>query len=286
MEKPLALGIIGHPIGHTLSPLMHAVAARSAGVSLAYSVYDVKPENLRAAMEGVRALSIDGLNVTVPHKVDVMESLDEITEEAALIGAVNTIVRKGGRLTGYNTDAHGFLTSLKENAGTDPSGKSVLVYGAGGAARAIVVGLARAGAGRIVIVNRAEGKAERLAEKVKGLGLGAEAEGLGFSSNKLFESVRSADIIVNTTAVGMEGVGGRLPAMGGVRKGQLVVDIVYRPLKTPLLSQAGKAGADALDGLWMLIHQGAMSFTLWTGKPFPAERARRALLAELREESS
>lgn len=286
MEKPLALGIIGHPIGHTLSPLMHAVAAGSAGVSLAYSVYDVKPENLRAAMEGVRALSIDGLNVTVPHKVDVMESLDEITEEAAAIGAVNTIVRRGGRLTGYNTDAHGFLTSLKENAGGDPAGKSVLVYGAGGAARAIVAGLARAGAGRIVIVNRAEGKAERLAEKVRGLGRGAETEGLGFSSNKLFESVRSADIIVNTTAVGMEGVGGRLPAMDGVRKGQLVVDIVYRPLETPLLSRARAAGAATLDGLWMLIHQGAMSFTLWTGKPFPADRVRRALLAELQRESS
>lgn len=279
--KPLALGIIGHPIGHTLSPFIHSIAAEYNDLDISYSAYDVAPKSLARAMDGVRSLSIDGLNVTVPYKVDVMEFLDEISDEARAIGAVNTIVREGEFLKGYNTDAEGFIKSVKKNGATDPAGKTVLVYGAGGAARAVISSLALAGVKKITVTNRTEARAVDLAVSAIQTASTTDVDVVLYDANKLLESVSSADIIVNTTSVGMGDSGGTLLGMEGLHSGQLVVDIVYRPLKTELLKRAEAVGAKALDGLWMLIYQGAVAFHLWTGKPFPIDKVRSALEIEL-----
>lgn len=280
-EKPLALGIIGHPIGHTLSPALHYVAAADNGIALTYSAYDVVPSNLRQALDGVRALSIDGLNVTVPHKVAVMEFLDKLTPEAKKIGAVNTIMRKGRKLIGHNTDSVGFVTSIKENTRFEINEKRVFVYGAGGAARAVIFGLIAEGATEIFICNRTESKAVSLSIDIFMEEPSANLKPIGFNENNLVELVESADIIVNTTSIGMGGGDETPPGLTKIHKEQLVVDIVYRPLLTPFLRQAHMAGAKTLDGLWMLIHQGAEAFRLWTDKPFPVDKARKAMLGEL-----
>lgn len=282
MEKTFRLGIIGHPVGHSLSPVMHTTAAQITGINLEYDPYDVPPINLGRFVRNIRETGIDGLNVTVPHKVAVMDHLDEITVEAERIGAVNTILREGSRLLGANTDGYGFVTSLVENAKVNPAGKKIFIYGAGGAARAICAALGVMDGVEAVIANRTVGKAEELAARMTAAG--ASATALGYNANNLVDSVNTADIIVNTTSVGMKGFASdALPALEGIRQGQLVVDIVYRPLVTPLLRRAAVAGADTLDGLWMLIHQGAKSFELWTEREFPANPVRERLLRELGE---
>ncbi|MBF0170683.1 MAG: shikimate dehydrogenase [Nitrospinae bacterium] len=282
MAKPLALGIVGHPIGHTLSPVMHALAGRERGVPLSYGVFDVAPARLAVAVAGLKALSVDGFNVTVPHKAAVIALLDDVTPEAAAIGAVNTVVNVGGRFIGHNTDAPGFVDAVREDAGVDPAGKRVFLYGAGGAARGVAFGLAWAGAKNIVIANRNGERACELAAQVTAA-TGVAATGLSLAGN-LLDTVAAADIIVNTTSVGMEGAaeGSSLPGVEGVRSGSLAVDIVYRPLDTPFLAAARERGAATQDGLWMLIRQGDRAFRLWTnGKTFPVDRVREAALTEL-----
>lgn len=287
MVKPLALCIIGHPIGHSLSPLMHEVAAKANGYKedeFRYEKYDVPPLELAAFMSKFREWGMNGMNITVPHKVAVMEFLDAISPDAKVIGAVNTVARQNdGRLTGHNTDGYGFLTSITENAGTDPAGKKVLIYGAGGAARAAVPALIEAGAANVVIANRTLAKAEELIAR---LDRAWPLATIAFEdAESVIKSVKGADIIVNTTSVGMTGADEtrELPGAGDIREGQLVVDIVYKPLETPLLKKARAAGAKTLDGLWMLIHQGARAFEIWTGMKFPVPEIRRALEAELDE---
>ncbi|MDH5510563.1 MAG: shikimate dehydrogenase [Nitrospinota bacterium] len=276
MSKTYRLGIIGHPLGHTLSPVMHQAAARELGLSLTYDPFDVAPENLPKYMEDLRHGELDGLNVTVPHKMAVMEHMDEVSEEAQRIGAVNTIVISAGRLAGHNTDAYGFITSVTQNGGIDPANKKSLVMGAGGASRAVVWAMLKAGA-YVTIANRTQEKAAKIANDFGGVG--APVEVVEFGAGELAHIAGNADIIVNASSVGMKGAGpGSLPDLQGyLRKGQLVVDIVYRPLNTPLLEMARLAGAATLDGLWMLIHQGAGSFEMWTGRQFPTATARAIL---------
>jgi shikimate dehydrogenase len=283
MNRKYRLGIIGHPLGHTLSPVMHTAAAARLGLDLAYDPFDVKPANLAGFMAGLRDGPLDGLNVTVPHKTAVMEYLDTVSPEAERIGAVNTIVIRGGRLAGENTDAYGFMASLTQNARVNPAGKRALVIGAGGAARAVVWALALAGA-RTAIANRTEDRARGIAADFAIAGAGVAV--IPFDPDKLAEAARAAEIIVNATSVGMKsaGPGALAEVERHFHPGQLVVDIVYRPPLTPFLAAAQRAGCATLDGLWMLIHQGAKSFTLWTSRPFPVELAREKLLEALGEE--
>ena len=280
MGKIYRLGITGHPLGHTLSPVMHRCAAAHLGLELTYDPFDVTPAELPRFMEGLRSSGLDGLNVTVPHKLAVMAHMDETSEEAERIGAVNTIVIAQGRLAGRNTDAYGFLTSLRENGGIDPDGKKSLILGAGGAARAVAWAMLSAGA-VVTIANRTEDKARRIAADFAGVG--APISVIGLESEDIGAMVRESDIVINSTSLGMGGkdADGLRRAQSGLRKDQLAVDIVYRPLDTPFLAAAREAGAATLDGLWMLIHQGAQAFTLWTGRPFPVALARMALEKEL-----
>lgn len=285
----LRLAVIGHPVKHSLSPIMQILAAREAGYGdgeFAYDKIDVPPQELSRFMDEFRNGPLSGLNVTIPHKLAVMEFLDEIDPQAQAIGAVNVIVKERGLLAGYNTDAYGLMKSIKAVGEMESAaGKNVFVYGAGGAARAAVSGFCVEKAASLIVANRTRERAEELISRLQVESCSTRV--IGFDDRKtLVESVAGADIIVNATSVGMAGGsahGGIPPGVEGLREGQVVVDIVYHPLETEFLAEARARGARTVDGLWMLIYQGAKAFEMWTGRAFPVEKARSALLAELGE---
>ncbi len=269
------LGIIGHPVAHSLSPAIQGAALRAAGVDATYDRWDTSPDSLAARIAALREPDYLGANVTIPHKQAVLPMLDEVAPLAAGIGAVNTIVNDGGRLTGHNTDGGGFVAALRE-AGFAPLGKSFLLVGAGGAARGIAFALRQAGAGALAISNRTAARAQALAGAV-----GAEA--VPFEA-----SPAPYDCVVNCTSAGMHGSGaeGTLPCdPAAAGPATLIVDIVYAPEETPFLRAAHKAGLPTLGGLPMLIHQGALAFELWTGHPAPLDAMREAARAALAGES-
>ena len=272
------IAIFGDPIGHTLSPAMHNAAFSSMGLDYIYVPFHVKPEGLKAAINGLRVLDLAGANITVPHKERVMEFLDEIDDEARKMGAVNTIVNKDGKLTGYNTDGRGFIMSLKEDAGFDPSMKRVFVCGAGGAARGIGFALASAGARRIYFYDIDVPKRDRLVADVN------SAAGREAARPSIFapDFIKAADLAVNATPLGMhENDPSPIPE-GSFRPGQVVYDIVYNPPKTKTLLAAEAAGAKAVNGLGMLLYQGVLAFEHWLGRTPPADVMRDALKAGLK----
>jgi shikimate dehydrogenase len=276
-------GIFGFPIGHSLSPLMHTTAFAHHQLDAVYLPFAVPPDRLASAVKAVDALQMGGVNVTIPHKQAVMTWLDELSPEARLIGAVNTIHRHQGRLHGYNTDGIGFLRALEES-GCDVSGRTVLLLGAGGAARAIAVQLCLARIHRLYLANRTQRRAEELAAALK--------EGLpatDISVTAMGESVLSADlshidIVVNATSLGMHPHDHLPLPVADLGPRHVVCDIVYRPLHTPLLRAAQRQGARTVDGLGMLIHQGAKAFEIWTERSFPMALIRARLLAALAEQ--
>lgn len=268
MKQKKLLGIIGHPVAHSLSPLMHNRAASLLGLDYVYSAFDVAPQNLKSALTGMRSLGVAGLNVTVPYKEKVIPFLDSFDEEAALIGAVNTITLKNGKLIGSNTDGAGFIRSLKQK-GFRPRGKSAAIIGAGGSARAIGVALCRAGVSKLTVINRSATRGRRLARTLSKLGDVSFA-----ASNKSFAAAAAeeADIIVQTTPCGMK-ISDALPLSGiGFHKGQWVYDIIYSPIETRFLKKARLKGAKTLNGLSMLVYQGSESFKIWTGRSFPEDK--------------
>lgn len=268
---------------------MHSTAARVAGFAddeFSYEKFDVEPQDLPLFMRRFRDGPLAGLNVTIPHKMEVMEFLDKIDPTARNIGAVNTVVKSGELLTGYNTDAYGLIKSVKEIGGApDLAGKKIFIYGAGGSARAVVSGFIAENVASLTIANRTQKRAAELLSRLAPASTATRAIGYG-DSKTLVESIATADIIVNTTSVGMAGGGdpsGLPPGVEGLRVGQTVVDIVYNPLTTAFLGAARSRGARTVDGLWMLIYQGAKAFEIWTGREFPVGKAREVLLAELGE---
>ncbi len=273
------VGIFGHPITHTLSPAMHNAAFAALGLDFVYLPFDVRPEALADAVAGIAALSLVGVNVTVPHKETVLSCLDTVTEAAGLIGAVNTIVNRDGRLTGYNTDAAGFLKAL-EDAAFDPAGKEAVILGAGGAAKAVGAALGMSSIRRITFINRTLGRAKELAAKVGGAtGVSSTAVPWEEMEKSAVSVIRSADIVVQTTSIGMHPRASECPPVpaDAFRQGQLVVDLVYNPAPTLFLKTAVAAGARTQDGVRMLLHQGAAAFELWTGRPAPLSMMESAL---------
>lgn len=271
----MSLGIIGFPIGHSISPVFQQAALDYYRMDATYRAWEVAPADLPAFLEGLRSTDFLGINVTVPHKEAVMRHLDSVDEWAKLAGAVNTIQNAGGRLVGYNTDGLGFLRALRESGGFDPEGRRVLLLGAGGSARAVAYALAEAGAGHLTIANRTLARAEVLADLVRDQGLECAAIQADPSAGPLGTVCEDADLIVNCTTLGMlhgpeEGTspltGGLIPARA------FVYDLVYNPPETPLLREAAAAGASGLGGLHMLVYQGAASFEIWTGKNAPVDR--------------
>lgn len=278
-------GIFGYPVEHTFSPALHNAAFAAAGLDYVYVPFKVEPRCLAAAVESLRALDLAGVNVTIPHKEAVLPLLDELSDEAKMIGAVNTIINRSGRLYGDNTDGKGYLNALKE-AGFNPAGKTVLFLGAGGAARAVAVQLAMAGAEKINFANRTGKRAVELASFVAGctgipVGLipWPEQAGGKLPGGALVES----DLVVQATSLGMSpNVNETVPLpFECFRPGQVASDLVYNPVETLFLKKAGQAGADTVSGLGMLLHQGALAFELWTGTAAPLEVMRAALKKEL-----
>jgi len=277
--KTKVFGVIGDPVGHTLSPLMHNRAIEEMGLDAVYMPFHVRPESLGDAMQGMRALGIAGLNVTVPHKTAVMKHLDEITGDAAAVGAVNTIIVKDGRLIGDNTDGYGFLKCLELGGGLKHLPERICLIGAGGAARGVGYACAmRDEVKELVIINRTVSKAESLAGELESLSkkpvISASADDASFAKH-----IAECGLIVNTTSVGMfpnEGVS-PVPDPSVFQAGQLACDIVYVPLRTKFLEDAAAQGAKTVEGLAMLAWQGARSLSLWTGLDAPGDVMQSAL---------
>ena len=267
--KTKVCGIIGDPIEHTMSPAMHNAAFKNKEVDYVYLPFRVKKEELGRAIEGMRALNLRGLNVTIPHKVAVIPLIDELDNLAEKIGAVNTIVNDDGVLKGYNTDAAGFLQALREK-GIEPGGKSVVILGAGGAAKAISFILAERGS-HIVILNRLEELdwAKELAGRIS-RAFAQEVAALELNRKNLAKALGKADILVNATSVGMSPNVNETPVTSDRLRPNLVVyDIVYNPIKTRLRREAEAAGAETVSGLDMLVWQGVLAFEKWTGLKAP-----------------
>jgi shikimate dehydrogenase len=281
--KTIVCGIIGDPIEHSMSPVMHNAAFQALGLDYAYVPFKVKSLELRKAIEGIRGLNIRGVNVTVPHKIAVMQFLDRVEPLAEKIGAINTIVNDAGILTGYNTDAAGFLQVLHERS-IELAGKRVLLLGAGGAAHSIGNVLA-AEKVKLIVLNREQristlkDFARRLAQSY-----GADVKVEELTNENLKKAITDVDIMVNATSLGMSPDNDQTPVPAELLHANLTVfDIIYNPLPTRLLREAKAAGAKTIDGLEMLVQQGAVSFEKWTGIKAPIDVMRKSVESILRQ---
>lgn len=255
------VGVWGHPVGHSRSPLMHNAALASLGLDWVYVPFDVAPENVEAALAGIKALAMVGVNVTVPLKEAVLPFLDEVSDTVRQIGSANTIIHRDGRLYGDSTDGAGFLRALEE-AGQNADNRSALILGAGGSARAVAFALASRRT-HCKIANRTAVRAEALAENINGWFPGrATAAGWGADAGAF-------DLIVNTTSVGMHPRESEMPTLppGVFDHRPFVYDLIYAPAHTRLLQAAAEAGCETANGVGMLVQQGALSLSLWMGIP-------------------
>ena len=268
MKQQIAL--FGYPLSHSISPAFQQAALDSLSIEASYTARPTPPEGLAPEVERLRADDHLGANVTIPHKELIRQYLDGLDPWAETVGAVNTIVKKDGRLVGHNTDGYGFLRSLEERGGFSPEGKSVLLLGAGGAARAAVFALAESGAGTVLIANRTAERGSALAQDIRGRSL--EVDSILLAEAR--EAARRVDLIVNATSMGMEpGPNAGLSPLDSadISPHALVYDMVYTPQQTPLMKAALQAGAKVLGGLWMLVYQGAAAFEMWTSREAPVD---------------
>lgn len=266
-----AAGVIGWPVRHSLSPVIHGAAFAAAGLDWTYLAFPVAPGDAPQAIAGMRALGIEGLSVTMPHKAPVAALVDRTTADAAALGAVNCVFRDGDLLVGDNTDGPGFVDSLRIDEDLDPAGMHCAVFGAGGAARAVVRALAEAGADRVSIVNRNDDRARVAAALAGDRGVVATAA-----------VVAEADLIVNATPVGMGDDDALVVDPASIGAGAVVVDLVYHPAVTPLLAAATAGGHPTVGGLGMLVHQAARAFERWTGVDAPIAAMAAAARVALR----
>ncbi|HWI39960.1 MAG TPA: shikimate dehydrogenase [Verrucomicrobiae bacterium] len=267
-------GIIGDPVAHSLSPVMQNAAFAAAGLDCVYVTFHVPGNRLREAVEGMRALGVQGFNVTVPHKVAVLPLLDEVSPEAAAIGAVNTVKLQEGRLLGYNTDGRGFLRSLDADLGFRPEGRDIVVLGAGGAARAAVHSLCGCSPRRVVVANRTPSRAADLVAALRPLFPGVPLESCALSGGPFGDALSGANLLVNTTSASLS-CGGPVADLTLLPPGCAVYDMVYG--ETPLVRQARERDLRAADGLGMLVGQGEIAFSIWTGLEPPAGLMMQAL---------
>lgn len=257
--------VIGDPVRHSLSPVIHNAAFAALGLDWAYVALPVAADAGDKAVEAMRTFGIDGLSVTMPHKAAVAAAADALTPAAEVLGVANTLFRDGDQIVGDSTDGDGFVAAYNADFGADLAGRKVLVLGAGGAAASIVEAVGRAGAIEIVVANRTVERAEAVAA------ITTAARGMGQAGA---DTVSAADVIINSTSVGMAGgpdPDGVAAAVEGLRPGQHVIDIVYKPRRTPLLAAAEARGAKVADGVGMLVHQAALQFDRWTGCEAPID---------------
>ena len=268
--------VIGQPVRHSLSPVIHNAGFAALGLDWAYLAFEVAPASAVDAVDAMRSLGIRGLSVTMPHKFAVVEAVDELTPAANALGAVNCITNRDGVLIGDNTDGGGFLDGLAHDAGFDPADRRCLVLGAGGAARAVIHALGAAGASDVAVANRSTDRAKDAATLAGAVGrVVLDTANLGAELSRF-------DLVINATAVGM--AGGPSPdalpcPVDDLTDGQLLVDLVYEPGETPWLTAARKRGIRSHNGLSMLVFQAARAFASWTGQPAPIEAMVRAAQA-------
>ena len=271
------VGVIGDPVEHSRSPQMHNAAFAKAGLDYVYVPFHVRPDDLEQAIAGFKAINVVGINVTLPHKQAVIPYLTSISREADLIGAVNTLTFTDEGIHGDNTDAPGVLRALEENEGMSvPVGEDVVVLGAGGAARAVVVALALAGVASITIANRTVERAISLAEEMEQK-TGVSMHGMGLADARLSVAVRQSVLLINTATASMDT---RLPLLVSAdwfQPNTIFYDIVYTPPVTPLMQAASERGCQTLGGIGMLVHQGAIAFEKWTGVAPCTETMHQAL---------
>jgi shikimate dehydrogenase len=269
-------GLIGYPVTHSKSPEMLNEVCKILDIPATYLAYSVKPENLAEAVAGMRALNFIGFNVTIPHKVAIIPYLDQLDETAQEIGAVNTVVNQEGRLIGYNTDGVGYLRSLQEETAFTLKNKTVTIIGAGGAARAVSITLAKAGVKEIFVANRTLTRAEEL---VKALCVFTNAEAVPLQSVQ--NKITISDLLINTTSIGMSPHTDQTPIPADfLHRNLLVSDLIYRPKDTKLLQAAKKIGATTHGGLGMLLHQAAVALEHWFEKTAPIAQMRAILEKE------
>jgi shikimate dehydrogenase len=277
--KTSLVGIMGDPVEHSLSPPMHNAAFQQLNLDYVYVPFHVKLGELASAITGARSMGIKGLNITIPHKREVINSLDEITQAAKLIGAVNTLKFHNNKVTGFNTDGVGAVRAIEEF--TPVKGKKVIILGAGGAARSISFQLILNGAGEVLIANRSRENACKLKDNLRE-NFNASVGCLGLD-NKLREDLKDADVLINTTPVGMHPNEDQNPIVTSdmMHRDLVVNDIVYNPLKTGLIIEAEKIGAKTISGTKMLIYQGVEAFRIWTGITPPVKTFEKALMKGL-----
>lgn len=262
--RTIQLGVIGSPIEHTFSPAIHNFIAEETGDNCVYCAWHVEPENLGKMIDGVRAMGIRGINVTIPHKVQIMKYLDEISPEAKLLGSVNTVVNRGGKLCGYNTDADGFYKALTD-FGTSAADKNILVFGAGGVVKPVVMRLIRENPKSVTILNRTAEKVKQLKSLIY--------EQMGYEIGTELAR-KEYDIVINTTSAGMAPQLGVLPidAINGIdsldfiNENTTAADMIYNPDETLFLKEAKKRGAGTMNGLDMLINQAVLAYELFMDK--------------------
>jgi shikimate dehydrogenase len=277
--KAELVGVFGHPVAENPTIIMQEAAFEATGLNWRYLTIEVLPDDLEDAIKGLRAMNMRGINLTIPHKVKVLKYLDEVAPDAALIGAVNTVRRRDKKLIGENTDGKGFLRSLKEDAKIDPAGKQAVILGAGGAARAISVELALAGTKLITIVNRTTARGQEL---VTLLNEKTNAKVNFVEWNKRVEIPPVTNILVNATSIGLYPDIEAKPDIvySDIRSDMIVCDVIPNPPATAFLEEAESRGAKTLDGLGMLVYQGAIGFTMWTGLEAPIDAMYQALKKE------
>jgi shikimate dehydrogenase len=274
--KSELVGVFGHPVAENPTIVMQEAAFKALGLNWRYLNIEVLPEDLERAVQGLRAMNFAGINCTIPHKVAVLEFLDEVAQDAQLMGAVNTVHRKGNRLIGENTDGKGFIRSLRDDAQTDPRGRQAVVFGAGGAARAITVELALNGVSHITVVNRDAGRGMELEAL---LNEATPTNATFVHWNKPYVIPVGTDIVVNATSIGLFPNVDDKPNLeyDTITPKLIVCDVIPNPPRTPFLREAEARGAKTLDGLGMLVYQGAIAFKMWTGHDAPVQVMRDAL---------
>ena len=289
MNKSFKLfGILGYPLSHTLSPLMQEAAFQAVGLKAFYIVAQIEPSQFPSLLRQFNKIQLDGFNVTVPYKEAVLEGVDQLTPVAKAVGAVNTVFRKGAKLVGTNTDVYGFVNAIKKDAKWKLRGKSAVILGAGGSARAILYGLIDENVARVTVFNRTAQKSAKLvddfskiANKKKTVLLAA---GLA-DEDRLLKDLNESDIVVHCTSLGLNAADKPILNVNIYkklnRKKRLFFDLIYRPAETPFLSFARKCGFQTMNGLGMLLYQGASAFEFWTGKKAPVKVMRETLIKGL-----
>ncbi|HID56070.1 TPA: shikimate dehydrogenase [Candidatus Poribacteria bacterium] len=279
--KTKVVGVIGDPVEHSRSPQMHNAAFEALGLNYVYVPFHVPRGRIRQALEGLKALGVVGINVTIPHKREALKFADQSSEEAKLIGAANTLSFRDGKVIADNTDGRGFIEALRAIGVGDLAGKRALVLGAGGASRAICVALAREGVSGITVANRTIERAEELAELISENFDEVEVKSIPLEERFLAEEMALNDLLVNATSVGMKPSDPMLIHPEWLHSGLIVYDVVYTPPETKLVRAAKEKGLRCSGGIDMLVFQGAISFQIWTGVAPPVEVMRATLMRSL-----